>query len=689
MKFKQWKQTPCDRSAVKAMEKQGMPPLVASVLCARGLCTVEQANTFLASGEDLLCDPFLLRDMDKAVARVRKALADRERVAVFGDYDVDGITATCLMTHWLREQDCDVWYYIPDRIEEGYGLNREAVACLHDKGVTLVITVDCGITAVEEVEYAKSLGVDIVITDHHECREVLPDAAAVINPRRKDSKYPFSYLAGVGVALKLVLALGGERERERLLRQYADLAAIGTVADVMLLLGENRALVCRGLAELKSCARPGLCALLRETGCDGKPVCASTIGYVLAPRLNASGRMGCASLAAELLLTEDPARSAELAKILCALNRDRQTVEGEIFETCTAILEREEPRNRRVVVMAGEGWHQGVVGIVASRLAEKYACPAFMICLQDGSGKGSCRSYAGFNLYEALEQCSDLLESFGGHALAAGFTIREENIPAFRTRLEDWINLCTGGAGMESVLELDAEVEDPGLLSLPNVEALSMLEPYGAGNAKPVFFLPHATISCMGTVGGGRHMKLRLCRDGRSLDAIFFSAGCRQPEFSVGEKVDVAFYPQVNEFRGVRMVQLQVADLRPAPTRAQTEQALYEKLQRGETLSPRQAQILLPSREEFVGIWRYLKGHAAENRLEETICRLTHGIARTYGLRETVTRTRMCLEVMEECGLIELSCSSDHVQILMLDAQEKVDLEQSRVMRSLREMTAQ
>jgi single-stranded-DNA-specific exonuclease len=550
--------------------------------------------------------------------------------------------------------------------------------------------VDCGITAVEEVEYAKSLGMDIVITDHHECREILPAAAAVINPRRKDSEYPFPYLAGVGVALKLVLALGGEEKRERLLCQYADLAAIGTVADVMLLLGENRSLVCKGLSELNfSCSRPGLRALLRETGCEGRQMCASTIGYILAPRLNASGRMGCASLAAELLLTEDAARSAELAKILCALNRDRQTVEGEIFEVCTEMLEREEPRSRRVVVMAGEGWHKGVVGIVASRLAEKYACPAFMICLQDGSGKGSCRSYAGFNLYEALEQCADLLESFGGHALAAGFTIREENIPEFRARLENWINLCTDGAGMESVLELDAEVEDPALLDLPNVEALSMLEPYGAGNPKPVFFLSGASVSCIGTVGSGRHMKLKLCKDGRTMDAIFFSAGCRQPEFSIGDKVDVAFYPQINEFRGNRVVQLQVADLRPAPTRAQTEQALYEKLQRGERLSPRQAKTLLPTREEFAGIWRYLKGHAAENRLEETICRLTHCIARTYGLRGTVTRTRMCLEVLEECGLIELQCKSDHVQILMLDAEKKVDLEKSRVMRSLREMTAQ
>jgi single-stranded-DNA-specific exonuclease len=329
------------------------------------------------------------------------------------------------------------------------------------------------------------------------------------------------------------------------------------------------------------------------------------------------------------------------------------------------------------------------VGIVASRLAEKYACPAFVICLQDGSGKGSCRSYAGFNLYEALEQCTDLLEGFGGHALAAGFTIKEKNIPAFRTRIDEWVNTCTGGAEMISVLEVDAEVDDPALLSDEGVEALSLLEPYGAGNPRPVFCLSGATLTCLSDVGGGRHLKLWVGRDGYTFEAIFCSATAALCGFTAGDKVDVAFYPQINEFRGGRTVQLQVMDIRPALTRAQAEQELYEKLQRGETLSPRQARLLIPSRDEFAGLWRYLKCHAAEHKMEENVCRLSHCVARACGLREAATRTMVCLEVLDECGLIELKRSADHLCISVCEAAEKVDLEQSRVMQRLRSMIGQ
>lgn len=689
MKYKLWKQAPCMPDRVRALAAQGMPPLVAVVLCARGMCSMEQARAFFSSDESLLCDPFLLRDMDRAVARLERALAGREKIVVYGDYDVDGITATCLLTDYLRARGGDVQPYIPDRLEEGYGLNREAVAALHAAGVGLIVTVDCGITAVEETRYANSLGMEIIITDHHECGDILPDAAAVIDPHRKDCGYPFPCLAGVGVALKLVLALGGVERQEQLLGRYADLAAIGTVADVMRLVDENRTIVRLGLETLKDTARPGLRALLRESGAEGRPVTASTVGYILAPRINASGRMGCADLAAELLLTAGPARAAELAKSLCDLNRERQAVEGEIFTACTELLEREAPRSRRAIVLADENWHQGVVGIVASRLAEKYACPVFMICLQNGVGKGSCRSYAGFNLYEALQQCTDLLESFGGHALAAGFIIREEQIPAFRARMDELVNRCTGGAEMVSVLEVDAELDDAALLSEAGVEALSRLEPYGTGNPRPVFSLSCATVVSMADVGGGRHLKLRLSRDGRTFDAIFFSATGAQCGFAAGDKVDVAFYPQINDFRNGRSVQLQVVDIRPAPTRAQMEQAVYEKLRRGETLTAREARILLPSREEFAGLWRYLKGHAPGGTMEETVCRLSRCVSRTYGLRETATRTLVCLQVLDECGLIELEHSTDRLRISLCRTVEKVDLEQSPVMRRLRGMTAE
>ena len=506
MKYKQWNRAASAPQARAAMEAAGVPPLAALTLCARGLDTPEKASAFLDAGRGQLLDPFLMKDMDRAAARVRRALAAGEHIAVYGDYDVDGITSTCLLTDFLRREGGTVIPYIPDRMEEGYGLNREAVAALRGQGVGLIVTVDCGITAVEEAACAASLGVELVITDHHECKAALPAAAAVVDPRRADCPYPFKCLAGVGVALKLVLALGGPARRDELLERYADLAAIGTVADVMSLTGENRTIVRLGLEALRRTGRPGLRALLHEAGLDERPLTATAIGYTLAPRINASGRMGCASLAGELLLTDDPARGEELSRALCDLNRERQAIEAEIYTECQAMAEARPQRH--ALVLAGEQWHQGVVGIVASRLAEKYSCPAFMICLQDGKGKGSCRSFAGFNLFAALERCAPLLEGFGGHALAAGFTIREENIPAFAAAMNDYVCACTGGEEMVSALDIDGELDDVGLLTLGGAEGLGLLEPYGAGNPKPVFSLSGCLVSAVNEVGGGRHLKL-------------------------------------------------------------------------------------------------------------------------------------------------------------------------------------
>lgn len=686
MKYKQWHRAACPPGGRRAMEAAGIPSLAAMVLCARGLDTPEKAAAFLDSSLGQLRDPLLMKDMDKAAARVARALEAGETIAVYGDYDVDGITSTCLLTDFLRREGGQVIPYIPDRMEEGYGLNTDALDTLQREGVSLVVTVDCGITAVEEADHARALGVDLVITDHHECKSRLPQAEAVVDPHRSDCPYPFKCLAGVGVALKLVLALGGPARQRELLERYADLAAVGTVADVMSLTGENRTIVRLGLEGLRRTRRPGLKALLQEAGLEERPLTSSTIGYTLAPRINASGRMGRAALAGELLLTDSPARGEELAAELCQLNRDRQAIEAEIYEECEALAQALPQQQRYALVLAGEHWHQGVVGIVASRLADKYSCPAFMICLQDGKGKGSCRSFAGFNLFAALEHCAPLLEGFGGHELAAGFTIREENIPAFAQAMNDYVRAATGGEEMVSVLDIDAEVEDPGLLTLEGAESLDLLEPYGAGNPKPVFSLSGCLITALSEVGGGRHLKLKLAAGGRSFDAIFFSATAAQAGVTVGDRVDVAFTPQVNEYRGWRTVQLQVCDLRPALTRAQAERALYEKFRRGEALTPGEAEALLPSREEFVVLWRYLKGHAHPAPLEETAPRLARSIARSAGRRETVMRTLVCLEVFDERGLIRLERTTDHLHIALQAVEGKVDLEDSWILRRLREM---
>ena len=683
MRYKQWKIAHPSPEGRAQLERAGIPSLLACVLSARGVTEPEQAWKLLTPGEEPLLDPMLLKDMDRAVLRVGRALKTGELMAVYGDYDVDGITSTCLLTDCLTRLGGRVRSYIPDRLEEGYGLNEEAVLHLAQQGVTLIITVDCGITAAREVEFARELGIDVVITDHHECKQAIPEAAAVVDPHRPDCPYPFKGLAGVGVALKLAMAAAGPDRAGLVFREYADLAAVGTVADVMPMTGENRTIVQTGLAALAHPRRVGLAQLMEEAGLGDKPVTSVSIGYTLAPRINAAGRMGQADLAAELLLTRDPGRAAALAQELCALNRERQTIECEIFQECVQRLERR-PQSG-IILLADEHWHQGVVGIVASRLTEKYSCPAFMVCLDQGMGKGSCRSWGGVNLFHLLTQCQDLLEGFGGHAMAAGFTVREENIPALERRLRQLVLEERAGEELPSLLEIDAAVL-PQELTVEAVEALDALEPCGAGNPRPVLVLTGAHVISAAQVGRGRHLKLRLEGRGVPLDAIFFSVDGSELGLTPGCRVDVAFYPQINDFRGMRSVQLQVVDLRHAMTRAQLEQSIYEKYRRGEPLSPQEAQSLLPTRAEFVCLWRYLERQCAgQTFLEDTLARIAQKSARSGGQSERPNHTLVCLEVMEERGLISLERQSGRVQITLHRLEHKVDLNASAILRRLRE----
>ncbi|MBM6679698.1 single-stranded-DNA-specific exonuclease RecJ [Pseudoflavonifractor capillosus] len=683
MRYKQWKIAHPSPEGRAQLERAGIPSLLACVLSARGVTEPEQAWKLLTPGEEPLLDPMLLKDMDRAVLRVGRALKTGELMAVYGDYDVDGITSTCLLTDCLTRLGGRVRSYIPDRLEEGYGLNEEAVLHLAQQGVTLIITVDCGITAAREVEFARELGIDVVITDHHECKQAIPEAAAVVDPHRPDCPYPFKGLAGVGVALKLAMAAAGPDRAGLVFREYADLAAVGTVADVMPMTGENRTIVQTGLAALAHPRRVGLAQLMEEAGLGDKPVTSVSIGYTLAPRINAAGRMGQADLAAELLLTRDPGRAAALAQELCALNRERQTIECEIFQECVQRLERR-PQSG-IILLADEHWHQGVVGIVASRLTEKYSCPAFMVCLDQGMGKGSCRSWGGVNLFHLLTQCQDLLEGFGGHAMAAGFTVREENIPALERRLRQLVLEERAGEELPSLLEIDAAVL-PQELTVEAVEALDALEPCGAGNPRPVLVLTGVHVISAAQVGRGRHLKLRLEGRGVPLDAIFFSVDGSELGLTPGCRVDVAFYPQINDFRGVRSVQLQVVDLRHAMTRAQLEQSIYEKYRRGEPLSPQEAQSLLPTRAEFVCLWRYLERQCAgQTFLEDTLARIAQKSARSGGQSERPNHTLVCLEVMEERGLISLERQSGRVQITLHRLEHKVDLNASAILRRLRE----
>lgn len=686
MKYDRWNLRPSGPAGSRAeLERAGLPPLCAAVLCARGVDTAPAASAFLAHGPNLLHDPFLLRDMEKAVERISRAIREQETVAVYGDYDVDGITATCLLTQFLRTLGGQVVSYIPDRTEEGYGLNNHAIDALARQGVTLIVTVDCGITAAQEVEYARALGVDVVITDHHQCKEVLPQAVAVVDPRRPDCSYPFPDLAGVGVALKLALALTAPDQRPQVLLDYGELAAIGTVADVMLLQGENRALVHLGLERLADCSRPGLQALLREAGCPrGQVPTTVTIGYGLAPRINAAGRMEQAGTALELLLTQDPQRGQELAQELCQLNRLRQAIELEIFQHCDQLLTHTPALSAPVIVLAGEGWHQGVIGIVASRLAEKYACPAFMISLDGDKGKGSCRSFGGFNLFGALERCAPLLDSYGGHELAAGFSIRRNNIPAFRAALCQLVEEFAGHQPMESSLDVDCEIPHCSLLSTQDVESLSLLEPFGSGNPKPVFLLRSVCVLSHTDVGGGRHLKLKLRRDGVVMDAIFFSANTAACGIENGQRLDIAFTLQINQFRGNRTVQLQLCDLRPAPTRSQLERSLFRRLQAGETLSPWEASLMLPQRRDFAHLWRYLEQLCAAGPAQAPMDQLLRQVTRSFSGHRSYGKALVCLHVMDERGLIQVAVQNQQATVRLCRPREKVDLEQAGMMRQLR-----
>ena len=684
MKYKQWQVAPPCPEGQLALERAGYPPLLAGLLAARGVSGPEEARRVLTPESEVIPDPMLLRDMDRAAARVKLALERGERIAVYGDYDVDGITSTCLLTQFLTARGGDVVPYIPSRLGEGYGLNQEALHILSNRGVSLIITVDCGITAVEETVLARSMGIDVVITDHHACKEELPPAAAVVDPHRPDCPYPFKGLAGVGVALMLALAVAGPEERRTVFYEFCDLAAVGTVADVMPMTGANRPIVSLGLKRLDPPRRLGFSSLIRCAGLEDKPVNSVSVGYTLAPRINASGRMGRAEVAVELFLTGDPARADALAVELCELNRERQGIEGDIFQECVRHLE--EAPQRDAIVLAGDQWHQGVVGIVASRLAEKYACPCFMICLDHGMGKGSCRSWGEINLFALLSSCEGLLENFGGHALAAGFTVREENIPALAQALRRAVAERCGGRELPSVLDVDLAV-DPKHLTVEAVEALELLEPCGTGNPRPVFLLQGAQVHTMTQVGRGRHLKLRLESRGAALDAIFFSSQGPELGLSPGCRVDVAFYPQINDFRGVRTIQLQVVDLCLAPSRAQLEQAIYDKYRQGEHLTQEEVRFLLPSRGDFVGLYRWLVRQSTGcTVVEDTPARIARAVSRATRQREVPARTLLCLEVLEERGLIRLNRRTDRIQITLCQVEHKVDLEASEIIRRLRKM---
>ena len=574
MKYANWKVPESAPAVPSALLKDGCTPLLAAILQLRGLESPDAAKEFLRGDTELLTDPMAILGMDRAVRRLKEAIEKREHVAVYGDYDVDGITSTCLLTDYLCSCGLPCDAYIPDRLREGYGLNSAAVDFLSSQGVTLIVTVDCGVTNINEAEHAAAIGMDMIITDHHECHidsetgcGILPKAVAVVNPKVPGNTCGKT-LAGVGVAFKLACAMSG-KPRE-ILDRYCDLVAVGTVADVMLLQGENRFITRCGLKKITDGrCRTGFLALAEAAGVHGKTFTASTVGFSLAPRINAAGRLGDPLTALELLQETDPKRAEDLSEKLCDMNGRRKDFESAIWAKAEQqvqqlyngkpdtpivladkIWSREEP----------DGWHAGVIGIVASRLTDKYSVPAVMICLDGDTGKGSCRSVGDFNIFEALSACSDCLEGFGGHAMAAGVTVRRDRVDELRERLRDYY--LAHPNRVVPALEADVLIDRAEFLTQECVQSLDLLEPCGNGNPRPLFYMDDVLLDSVQPIGSGKHLRLRIRKFDQMYDAVFFSQTESTLGARKGSRCDIVFVPQINNFRNVTSVQLVLTDLR-------------------------------------------------------------------------------------------------------------------------------
>ncbi len=534
-------------------------PAILQLLKQRGIETDECIKRFMNPHLGYLYNPMLIKDMEKAVDRIKKALAENEKITVYGDYDVDGITSCCLLVKLLRKMGGNVDYYIPSRLEEGYGLNIDAVKKISDNGTKLIITVDNGISSFEETELAYSLGMDVVITDHHEPRDILPKAAAVVDPKRKDCNYPFKNLAGVGVALKLAHALTGLDNKT--LYEYLDIAVLGTVADVVPLLDENRIIVKNGLKLLANTENKGLKAMLSLLNLNDDSANFNTgkISYMLAPRLNAVGRIGNADLALELLLTEDENQAYEMARQLESINQERQAIEVNILNEAKKKLD-DDLDGTGVIVLSSEDWHPGVLGIVASKISEEYHRPCILISLEGDEGRGSGRSVQGFNLFEALNQLSHLLIKFGGHEQAVGLTIKADQIEIFKQKINEAAGLTE--RAFNQILEIDLELREEDI-DLRLAEQLEQLEPFGYGNPKPVFICKNLLPCNVRTVGNGdKHLKFYLKNGEKSFDAIGFNLGSYKNDLRLAPKVDVAFNLEVNRWHGIDEPQFKIKDIK-------------------------------------------------------------------------------------------------------------------------------
>ena len=557
---KKWQIYDINEEIISEIEnKYKINKLLATILANRGITTKEDIRLFLNPTRDDFHDPFLITDMEKAVERIITAINKKEKITIYGDYDVDGITSITVLKSFLRDRGIEVDTYIPNRLDEGYGLNNSAIETIKNKGCELMITVDCGISAIDEVNYANSLGIEVIVTDHHEAGNEIPKALAVIDNKRKDSKYPFRELAGVGVVFKLIQALSIKlnlKEEEYL--KYLDIVCIGTISDIVPLVDENRVITKLGLMLVRQTRNIGLQAVLKSSGYS--KIDSNTISFGVAPRLNACGRMGKADEALKLFLSKNVNEVIQLSKELNDFNRERQEKEKEIYENAIAQIEKEHLDEKNTIILRGKNWHHGVIGIVSSKITEKYFKPSILLSFEeDGIGKGSGRSIPGFDLHEALMQCLDVIEKFGGHAMAVGITVREEHFDEFKEKFEN-IAISKHIEEILPIINIDAKINLSDI-NKEMVESLKELEPFGEGNKMPIFAFKNLKIDSIRALSEGKHLRLTLKDNNTIVNAIGFNLGQMAEEYRIGDKVDVVGVLEINSFNGVENLQINIKDI--------------------------------------------------------------------------------------------------------------------------------
>ena len=612
----------------------GINPIVAKLLYNRGYTDVNSAKAFVYMESEMLLDPFTMKDVEKGISGIKTAIEEGRKITVYGDYDVDGVTSVCTLYLYLKSLGANVEYYIPNRAGEGYGVSAAAIDAIKENGTSLIITVDTGTTAVEEVEYAKSVGVDFIITDHHECRSELPNALAVINPHRPDCEYPFKELAGVGVVFKFICAYE-ERVRgcsrieaaKRIFASYADLVAIGTIADVMPIKEENRIIVRYGLAMIDNTDRIGLAALIEASSAKNDvqraaqrkkkvKITSGYIGYTLAPRINAAGRIKTASLAVELFLSNDKVRAKEIAEELCHTNKERQAEENKIMQEAYKKIEQYDIDKNPVIVLDADNWHHGVIGIVASRITEKYSRPAILVSFEGNEsdvptpedvGKGSGRSIKGMNLVDALCHCSDHLVKFGGHELAAGLSVTRAELDNFRRLINEYALTNLDEKDMVQTVEADCELDFTDV-NLALAKGIQLLEPYGVSNPIPAFVLRGVTVNDINGISNGKHTRLSIGNGRYTLSAMYFSNSPDSLDIFVGDKVDILFNLDVNEWGGRESAQLIVRDIKPCLSETEkhhNDQKRFEEIRNGAPFT--QDENILPDRSDFAAVYRFIQ----------------------------------------------------------------------------------